>query len=349
MKNKITICGHFGFKKRLSNGQTIKSINLLKELSRYYSRKKVSAIDTHGKFNTFLCFFRLVVALYTSSDIILMPAIRGIQVIVPFVVSLNCIFNKKIHYVVIGGWLPQFLRNHRKIVKVLVNVDCIYVETMSMKKELEAIGLRNVLIMPNFKEIVCKKKNYLKKNESICFRFCTFSRVMKEKGIEDAIKVIIRIHETGIKCQLDIFGPVENKQKNWFEKLISSAPEYIKYKGIVDSTQSANIISNYYGLLFPTYYDGEGFAGTIIDAFSCGVPVICSDWKYNCDIVKDNYTGYVFPSKNNDSFYNAILSSINDIEKWESFSENCSNEIQKYIPSNAIRVLLNNISFSVEG
>ncbi|MFR3494185.1 MAG: glycosyltransferase [Blautia sp.] len=68
-------------------------------------------------------------------------------------------------------------------------------------------------------------------------------------------------------------------KKNGLNSCKASSPQYIRYKGMVPFNQSTEVLKNYDALLFPTYYEGEGFAGTIIDAFAAGLPVIASDWK----------------------------------------------------------------------
>jgi glycosyltransferase involved in cell wall biosynthesis len=54
------------------------------------------------------------------------------------------------------------------------------------------------------------------------------------------------------------------------------------------------VLRDYFALLFPIYYIGEGFAGTAIDAFSAGVPVIASDWKYNSEVIKEGINVHCF-------------------------------------------------------
>ena len=52
-------------------------------------------------------------------------------------------------------------------------------------------------------------------------------------------------------------------------------------------------------MIFPTYYVGEGFPGTIIDAFSSGIPDIATDWRYNSEIVQNGKTGYIYKLNQN--------------------------------------------------
>ena len=54
-------------------------------------------------------------------------------------------------------------------------------------------------------------------------------------------------------------------------------------------------MQDYFVLLFPTNYEGKGFAGILIDAYSAGVPVIAYDWKYNAERVNETVGG-VYPT-----------------------------------------------------
>lgn len=67
-----------------------------------------------------------------------------------------------------------------------------------------------------------------------------------------------------IFAELDIYGQIEDNQEEWLKKLQTLAPGYIKYKGMVPFSQSTKVLKEYDALLFPTYYEGEGFAGTIM-------------------------------------------------------------------------------------
>ena len=74
-------------------------------------------------------------------------------------------------------------------------------------------------------------------------------------------------------------------------------PKNISYKGTIKQEESCIILKKYFALLFPTYYKGECFAGTIIDAFTAGIPVFASDWHDNKNIIKDNITGRIYKAK----------------------------------------------------
>ena len=175
-------------------------------------------------------------------------------------------------------------------------------------------------------------------------KLCTFSRVTKAKGIEDAVTVVKRVNEKlGYQAfALDIYGAINENEKEWFAALSKEFPEYITYKGVVEPHESVNILKNYFVLLFPTYYPGEGFAGTLIDALSSGLPIIASDWRYNKEIVNEK-VGMVYPGRDN----NALEAILSDIAKHPmsilKLKKNCVAEAKLYQPKEAIKPLINPI------
>lgn len=54
------------------------------------------------------------------------------------------------------------------------------------------------------------------------------------------------------------------------------------------------VLKEYYMLLFPTYWNGEGMPGTIIDALSAGLPIIARRWEFCDDMIDDMLTGLVY-------------------------------------------------------
>ena len=172
-----------------------------------------------------------------------------------------------------------------------------------------------------------------------------FSRVIKEKGIEDAIKVVKDINDKNNKIcfNLDIYGPIDKSYKEQFEEIIKNCPPYIKYKGVVDYKNTVNILKTYFCLLFPTYYVGEGIAGTIIDAFSSGVPVIATDWKYNKEIVEDGYNGYIYKTRENKELIEILEKIYKEPNLILQMKENCLETAKNYTPINNVEKILSKL------
>lgn len=196
---KVCIIGHFANGENLLNGQTVKTKIVTKEIIKNLGKNSVSCIDTHGGFRALKNVMKQSIkALKYHKNVIIMPAENGLRIFAPILLILNVMFRRKLHYVVIGGWLPQFLKNRKCLCFFLKKFDCIYVEANDMKVQLEKKGFDNVFVVPNCKELVILKDEDLVCDETEPYRLCTFSRVMKEKGIEDAVNAVKKINKPGL-------------------------------------------------------------------------------------------------------------------------------------------------------
>lgn len=336
--NRVGIVGHFGYGLNLSNGQTIKTKIITAEVENHYG-EKVITIDTHGGIKAVApVIFGTIKALKNCKNIIVMLTENGLKVCVPVLTAFNRLYKRKLHYVVVGGWLPEFIAPRKLLSEELKKFDCIYAETDNMRKALEKMGFSNVVTMPNCKPLHIVNEPY---GSGLPYRLCTFSRVMKEKGIEDAAEAVKYINsvEKETVFSLDIFGQIEPDQKEWFDNLKKTFPDYVKYCGVAPSDRSSEILKNYFFLLFPTYYYGEGFAGTVIDAFSAGVPVIASKWKYNEEIVHDGFNGLVFEAKSRKSLVEKLEMLIANPKLRDEMHEQCLKDAKQYQPETVMRTL----------
>lgn len=340
---KVGIIGHFGFGHDLLNGQTIKTKIISNEIEKRIGQEEIVRIDTRGGLLTLIRLpFLLLYTLFSFRNIIVMPAQNGLRIIAPLLVLFNLLFRRKIHYVVVGGWLPEFLLNKAFLTESLKHFSCIYVEAKTMKSRLDSMGFDNVFVMPNFKDLKILNECDLSKEDRQGFRFCTFSRVMKEKGIEEAIAAIKIVNGRSRKnvCSLDIFGQIDENQIAWFDKLKSEFPEEVRYGGVVPFDESVEVLKQYDFLLFPTFYKGEGFPGTLIDAYAAGVPIIASDWHYNKEIVESGVDGFIVPVNNVNELAKKMEWCVNNHEAISKMKRNCLEKAQSFSPNLAIKPLM---------
>lgn len=342
---KICVIGHFGFGKDFSDGQTVKTKIVSDELERRYGAGDMTRIDTEGGKKQILSYPYLILkALEKHDNIIILPAHNGLRVIAPLLALENRCFHRRLHYVVIGGWLPEYLRAHPHVAKALRHFHGIYVETETMKKALAAMGYGNVYVLPNCKQLTILPESDLVYQTEEPFRLCTFSRVMKEKGIQDAVEAVETINRQQGKTvyTLDIYGQIDERQRTWFTELQKSFPDYVRYRGIVPYDKSVNVLKNYFALLFPTYYSGEGFAGTLIDAMASGVPALASDWKYNPEIINEN-NGVCYRANDATALRIQLDSIRRNPQAWNKKKRMCLQAARNYEVSNVITVLVKNL------
>lgn len=340
---KVCVIGHFGFGKEMLNGQTIKTKIITAELEKQLGCEQIMKVDTHGGARALpRVMIQMAEGFRSCENIIILPAQNGVRVFAPLCVAFHKLYQRKLHYVVIGGWLGNLLEENPRLLKALTSFTAIYVETRTMKQDLEKRGLRNLCILPNFKDIPILTEDELVYPAGEPYRLCTFSRVMKEKGIEDAVEAVKAVNEKYGRTvyTLDIYGQVDAEQTKWFEDLKASFPDYVRYKGLVAYDKSVEVLKSYFALLFPTYYDGEGFAGTLLDAMAAGVPVIASDWKYNAEIVKPHRNGLLCDAKNVDALVISLEYILKKSDEFSKMKKWCLEEAKVFSPDRAIQPLI---------
>lgn len=345
MRKRVAIIGNFGNGHVASNGQSVKTISLLTELIRQFGADNIVRINTFGGvINLLKAPFQCIKALIAADNIVILPAHNGVRVYVPLLAMLRYFFPKRrLHYDVIGGWLPDFISRKPLLRRALNKFDGIYVETKTMKKRLESESFTNVYILPNFKHLEPVNLDSVEQY-SKPYRLCSFSRISKEKGIGDAVEIVCRINdrEGATLFSLDIYGKVDDGSQEWFEALQKVFPDYIQYKGVVDFDKSVNVLKDYFALLFPTHYYTEGVPGTIIDAYNAGLPVISSKWESFADIVDDNVTGLGYDFDNVVQLENILVDVASNPQKILNLKQNCIEKGKSYHPVCAVKTLINN-------
>ncbi len=344
--SKIGICGHFNIGFEAIGGQTIKTRIISESLTEIYGTRNVTNIDTaNWKRRAPIFLYECIKLAIQSDNIIILPASNGAKILIPLFVFLSKILKKKLHYIVVGAWLPSLLQDNQYLIRPTQKINFIYAQTNTLINKLSIAGVdSNTFLMPNFKKIkpviIDTNKNYEKP-----FKLCIVSRINYEKGIESAIHVINKLNKNRHqKVELDIYGPVEKVYKDRFNDLLEKYSDSIKYKGIIDYNTTTDVIKEYFLLLFPTKYYTEGFPGTILDAYLSGVPVLASRWESWSDVIVEGVTGFTYDFNNENDFYQKLQRLVQNKDLVMQMKKNCLEEAQKYNIDNAIKILIDNIS-----
>ena len=279
------------------DGETVKC-RLLKEYLENEERLKVKSIDTDNwKKHILKLVFLIIINYFICDEIIISSADNGAHIVLNFLEKIKT--KKNIYYFVIGGSLYRNIIEKKWNVKTYKIIKRIYVESDILKNDLSSIGIINVEKLNNFRKVIKFKNNYKMTQE---IKFVFYGRVIKQKGIEEAIKLIKRLNLDKFNCTLDIYGQCKLE---YLEELKKTFDETIKYCGEIkpDSKTEYEILSQYDIFVFPTEYPGECLPGALIDAYIAGLAVIVSNWKYAKEYVIENKNGIIFQYKNYEEMY----------------------------------------------
>lgn len=348
MKHKVGIIGKFGANKNMYDGQTIKTKNLallLEETGNFCLVKVDTCYFKQKNLKLLLDSLRCLIG---CKHIFLMVSVNGMKFYLPFLYYLNKIFHRRIYHYIIGSELLEMVKENPKLVKYLNALSHNWFEYDSGTRYLQSRGVQNVSTLPNFKLIAPLDQPLLYDKTAGVFRFCTFSRVMEEKGITDAIEAVCAINDQRGEniATLDIYGQVEPGYEDKLNALLEQNQNCVSYKGVVDSQMSVDVLKNYYALIFPTKWAGEGLPGTIIDAFAAGIPVIATDWNANKEIIRNGEDGVIYPNEQMETLEDALSWSIQNDTQMAKMRANCLKAAEKFTPSTILKTILTKMGYS---
>lgn len=236
-----------------------------------------------------------------------------------------------VHYWVIGGRLAEDIQSGQFAAKTLGNLASVVVETNSMKSKLEALGLDNVMVIPNFKEL--PKFPIIPLAPHPVIRFIFLSRIDEAKGCDLIFKASEILRERGYagRFSVDFYGRIEKYYEPRFLSQIVKN-DNVHYRGFLNMTRpdSYERLAEYDCMLFPSVWESEGFAGTLIDAMVAGLPVIASDWMSISEIVENGFTGLLIHPDDEVSLADAMASVIDGDVNLSKMKEECLRRAPAY-------------------
>lgn len=328
---RIGIIGHFGGNEKLNDGQTVKTVTVYNALKRF-GIGNVDKIDTYYIKKTPIVFItQFIMGVFRDEKYIVLLASNGRKWLFPFLYIMSRYMKKEVYHYGIGGRLAREVSENPKLKKYVSSFQSNWMESIELVDQLQILGVRNAIYLPNFKQLNVLTDDQLCAEYYEPYQFCIFSRVMKEKGVEDAIRAIRAINSKygKIVARLDIYGPAEKSYLIHLTDLLKN-DEACSYRGVVPTNQSVEILKDYFALLFPTHWRHEGIPGTIIDGLSAGLPIIARRWQYCDEVLQHKVTGYIYDFDKPEDLIKIILYSIEHVEETIKMRKACIRRAYDY-------------------
>ena len=315
--------------KRL-DGVTVKS----RVLEKYLKKQRefnVKTVDVDSWQKELIKIIIGILKNYFFADkIVICSSSRGAYILLSFLYYINS--KKPIYYFVAGGMLGQWLEDKKLNIKRYKKIRMIYCESKDMVEKIKNAGIHNAQRKNNFRDVI-KRPKVKSVNDNVKFVF--YSRVVKEKGIEDLIKSFMILKSKYKNITLDIYGQAKDEYIITLKKYFI---EGINYRGIIepDGQKEYEILSQYDVFVLPTYHSGEGLPGALIDAYISGLAVLVSNWKYAHEFVDENKVGVIHEYRNCDDLYEKIEWLINNKDIINRFKENSFKKADEFLMDNVL-------------
>lgn len=192
----------------------------------------------------------------------------------------------------ISTWMHRITGIYGKI-----NYICLTEFNRDKLLQLKQIKPECVFVKPNFAE----NNNIFIPEEERLNQFVFAGRLDKLKGVDILFEAWKCMGEDAPKLIVCGTGAMED----WCKSFIRKNDVNIEMCGFVPNDEALRIIANSRALVLPTQWY-EGFPMSIVEAFSVGTPVICSDLGNAGSVVEEGITGYKFGYKSIESIISVV-------------------------------------------
>jgi glycosyltransferase involved in cell wall biosynthesis len=104
----------------------------------------------------------------------------------------------------------------------------------------------------------------------------------------------------------------------------------VRYEGVAPHEEIHKILGNYDVLVFPSHFIGEGHPGVIVEAMSCGLPIIATKWRSIPELVKDGENGMLIEPQNSEALRSAMKQFILNRQLLRNMGCRSLEEAEKY-------------------
>ena len=209
---------------------------------------------------------------------------------------------------VINGKVP--LKTHQAI----QNASAFFAVSPSLSKEIRQLGYKNVNYLPNMvNESIFKPKAFNTENGD--FVFCTVSRMVSGKGIDDLLHAIHKVTKKNENITFKIGGDGPKFQE--FIRLANQLgiSNQINWLGNLSREGVLSAIQDSHAFVLPSHY--ETFGVVYAEAIACGKPIIATKCGGSeCIVNKTN--GVLINVSDVNALADAINNVVDNIDNFDS-------------------------------
>lgn len=251
-------------------------------------------------FNPLIVLFKVLFSLFRSDVIFLNSSRGGTKYLAPYLFYLSRLVNQKFVFRPFGGDIKDYtasytLQQKKRFEQTILRADIFFLQTQELINHYQKPGV-NIIHLPTSRKsapahLIPQKKSYQK-------RFIFLGFINEYKGIDLLLEATRKLGED---YTIHIYGPIKD---NAYHDKFSQQPNV--YQGVLAKEDVLLTLSNYDVVVLPTYYEGEGYPGVLIEAYSLGLPVLATHWKAIPEIVHHLKTGYLIKPRSTEALIEGV-------------------------------------------
>ncbi len=258
----------------------------------------------------------------------------------------------KIPYVVYGrgGDVYPFKVEKILVKAILNNADSIIALTEHMKREMQKISAKNILVIPNgidmarFNDQSPDFSDSLNSKEK---KIIFVGNLRPEKGLNYLIEAVLHISKKDINIQLLVVG--DGPQRESLEKMVTklNINDKVTFSGKTDTNRVPVYLKNSDVFVLPSLH--EGFPNVLLEAMASGLPVVASDVCGINEIIEDNKNGFLVKPQNSKEIAEKILLLLDNRYLRENICKENRKKASRYSWQRTVHMLENVYSSTLKG
>lgn len=259
---------------------------------KYFGWKKI--------FNPFYILISVLLSAISTDVIFLNSSRGGTRFLAPLLFIIAKLFSTKFVFRPFGGNIKDYTQSYNNIQKwifrqTILKSDIFFLQTKELMQHYENKDAQTLQLPTSRDE---PDKNLLRGNHPYRKRFVYLGYVNSFKGMDYILEAAELL---GKEYTIHVYGPVMDEKYQERFKIQKGI-----YQGILKKEEVLKTIREYDVLILPTFYEGEGYPGAIIEAYSLGLPVISTNWKAIPEIVVQHETGLLIEPQSTTELITAI-------------------------------------------
>jgi len=282
-----------------------------------FSRTQTNPVIENSNLANILTYisviFQTIFQGWRSDVISLHASDRGKLYLSPAIYIISRILRKPFIVRSFGGGFEGVYESINPVLKWVIrktyfNSDMCLFETKFLIEYFNKLSIRRTEWFSNYTRINNEVEEINNSGRKECRRYIFLGRVNKVKGMEVILESESLLTD-GV--EIDVFGPLYDGYSE--ENINRRGNGRIRYKGIIGMDEIRCTLMRYDAHVLPTFYPNEGYPGTILEAWACGLPVIATSWRAIPEIV-DETCGFLVKPGDVKDFADAVNTLSRDSE-----------------------------------
>jgi len=237
------------------------------------------------------------------------------------------------------GSLPRIPR--RLLTWALRSADGVLVQTQLLSRNLQPLIGRTPHVVSGYRPVsdhLVEPTSADRHRSDV--RLCFVGHIREEKGVLlllEALRRLSELGDSGVSC--DLYGPIYQSVQSRFRDDLERTPS-ARFMGMLPADRVIPTMQTYDALVFPSYYDGEGHPGVLIEAMMAGLPIIASDHRALAEVVEHEVNGLLIKPRDVQSLTEALTRIVNSRELRQAMATRSQLMAKQYDSRSAVRLIL---------